>query len=209
PAAWWRWRSRCRRTRSCGGGTWIPVAARRRWRASMITHSPTDPVAAASAATRSRTGAIGAHAAGTRRRPWWDRAGPAGDAGSRLKPLLQNAGGGARGRTRTGMTARSRDFRTTSAFAAGRGRSWSGARLHHGADARQVPAVCSLHLPRWTGAWLGVGAGGRPRAFAEFDGCHPRRFPRGAQSFKSLVSTSSTTRAWPATRIPRRDGGLG
>src|SRR5690606_12289540 len=161
PAAWWRWRSRCRRTRSCGGGTWIPVAARRRWRASMITHSPTDPVAAASAATRSRTGAIGAHAAGTRRRPWWDRAGPAGDAGSRLKPLLQNAGGGARGRTRTGMTARSRDFRTTSAFAAGRvavrGLEHAFTMAPCATGARRLLSTPSPAAP---GAWLGVGAGG-------------------------------------------------
>lgn len=51
-------------------------------------------------------------------------------------------------------------------------------------------------------AWLGVGAkAGAPqrcraiRAFAEFDGFHPAGFPTGAQIFKSLVSTSFTTRA--------------
>ncbi len=36
------------------------------------------------------------------------------------------------------------------------------------------------------------------RAFADFDGCHPGRFPPGAQFLKSLVSTNFTTRACAA-----------
>src|SRR5690606_10916699 len=117
---------------------------------------------------------------------------------------------GARGRTRTGMTARSRDFRTTPAFAAGHGRSWSGARLHLGAVRYRCPPSALYTFLRRTGGlarrWLGPGS----RAFAEFDGCHTRGFPRRAQIFKSLVSTDFTTRAWPAVRRSRvGSGGLG
>src|SRR5690606_30919769 len=94
-----------------------------------------------------------------------------------------------------------RDFHTTSAFAAAPGdRGVRG--LEHAftiAMRLQVPAVCSLHLPRRVGgAWLGVGAdAAAPRAFAEFDGFHSAGFPAEAQILKSLVSTSFTTRAVP------------
>lgn len=58
-----------------------------------------------------------------------------------------------------------------------------------------MPAVCSLHLPL-----PGLGsalARNDSRAFAEFDGRHLQGFPGRAQIFKSLVSTSFTTRAKP------------
>lgn len=46
--------------------------------------------------------------------------------------------------------------------------------------------------------------GDMARAFADFDGCHPGRFPPGAQFNKSLVSTHSTTRAIRLPPIGRR-----
>ena len=85
------------------------------------------------------------------------------------------------------MTARSRDFRTTSAFAASLPRaeycSWSGARLHpsHVAVAVGARRLLSTPSPADAGAWLGVGSDAGSRAFAEFDGLHLRRFPRRAQ----------------------------
>jgi len=47
-------------------------------------------------------------------------------------PLALQGRDGAGGRTRTGMGIRPTDFRTTSAFAAARRRSWSGLSLHRG-----------------------------------------------------------------------------
>src|SRR5690606_34040021 len=142
------------------------------WRAAMITYGADAGVrgpARASAQARWRRGLRGCGGSGKER-----------------------GSDGARGRTRTGMTARSRDFRTTSAFAAGHGRSWSGARLHLGAVRYRCPPSALYTFLRRTGGlarrWLGPGS----RAFAEFDGCHPRGFPRRAQIFKSLVSTDFT-----------------
>ena len=80
---------------------------------------------------------------------------------------------------------RSRDFPAASAFAAGAGlarRSWSGARLHPSLAA--VGARRLLSTPSGASRRLGsvsARSRGATRAFAEFDGCHPRRFHRGAQ----------------------------
>lgn len=116
----------------------------------------------------------------------------------------------ARGRNRTGTTLKSRDFLATSAFAAdrSRGRSWSGARLHHGRNAlgaRRLLSTPSGHPRGRLGSAL---ARLSARAFADFDGFHSAGFPAEAQIFKSLVSTSFTTRAWsyPPTPISA-DGG--
>ena len=106
---------------------------------------------------------------------------------------------GTRGRTRTGMTLRSRDFRTTSAFAAVRcrGRSWSGARLHRGSRCRCPPSALYAFPTIMPIDGLGsVSTRSESiRAFADFDGCHLEDFSASAQLFKSLVSTDSTTRA--------------
>ena len=92
---------------------------------------------------------------------------------------------GARGRNRTGMTVRSRDFLTTSTFAAAllnAGRSWSGARLHHSLAAVGARRLLSTPSQAAAWAWLGVGSGARAsRAFADFDGLHFGRFPPKAQ----------------------------
>ncbi len=93
---------------------------------------------------------------------------------------------GARGRNRTGTAARPGDFPAASAFAAGAAsrprRSWSGARLHHrlaALGARRLLSTPSRGVQR---AWLGVSSAAcAARAFADFDGCHLRRFHRRAQ----------------------------
>ena len=53
------------------------------------------------------------------------------------------------------------------------------------------------------------GAAGAFRAFAEFDGVHPAGFPTGAQIFKSLVSTSFTTRAGTGSNYTTQCGRIG
>ena len=115
--------------------------------------------------------------------------------------------GGARGRVRTGTIFRSRDFRTTSAFAAVSctcRRSWSGARLHLGSCRFAVGARRLLSTPsrryRYPTGLVRCQldrSGDTVRAFADFDGCHLGRFPPRAQLLKSLVSTYFTTRAMP------------
>src|SRR5690606_25873981 len=62
------------------------------------------------------------------------------------------------------------------------GRSWSGARLHHGLAAEGARRLLSTPSRAVGRAWLGVGAdAAASRAFADFAGVHSGRFPPEAQ----------------------------
>ncbi len=110
---------------------------------------------------------------------------------------------GARGRTRTGMTARSRDFRTTSAFAAGedavRGLEHAFTLAPCALGARRLLSTPSApHSPGRLGSALA--RTGDPGLSPNLTGATPGVSPRRAQLFKSLVSTDFTTRAWYQAR---------
>lgn len=116
---------------------------------------------------------------------------------------------GARGRDRTGTTfLESRDFLTTSAFAAStlRCRSWSGARLRHSLSLRRPPSA--LYTFPASRAWLGVSARGtcrcRRRAFAEFDGLHLGGFPSRAQIVQVPCVYQFHHSGKPRSRPPQR-----